>query len=116
MSIASSAAPNRASAASVAEAMDQAQRAIPRLRLIRSAQIGPVTYAQLIARFGSAHAALDAVPHLAARGGGKPPALAPVALAERELATVAGWARATCSLTTPTIPRCSPNSTMPHPP
>lgn len=89
MSIASSAAPNRASAASVAEAMDQAQRAIPRLRLIRSAQIGPVTYAQLIARFGSAHAALDAVPHLAARGGGKPPALAPVALAERELATVA---------------------------
>ncbi len=73
----------------MAEAVDQAQRAIPRLRLIRSAQIGPVTYAQLIARFGSAQAALDAVPQLAARGGGKPPVLAPVALAERELAMVA---------------------------
>lgn len=62
--------------------------AIARLRLIRTAQVGPVTYAQLIARFGSADAAIAALPQLAARGGGKPPAVAPVALAERELATV----------------------------
>lgn len=72
----------------MAEAGDHAQQAIARLRLIRTAQIGPVTYRQLLTRFGSAQAALEAVPHLAARGGGKPPTLAPVALAERELALV----------------------------
>jgi len=42
---------------------------IERLRLVRSPGIGPVTYRQLIARFGSAAAALAAVPDLAARGG-----------------------------------------------
>jgi DNA processing protein len=49
---------------------------IARLRLIRSDQIGPITYFQLLARFGSAQAALDAIPDLAARGGGRPPRLA----------------------------------------
>ncbi|MEG3176989.1 DNA-processing protein DprA [Sphingomonas sp. RB3P16] len=63
--------------------------AIARLRLIRTAQIGPVTYAQLLARFGSAEAAIDALPGLAARGGGKPPPVAPIAVAERECAMVA---------------------------
>ncbi|MEG3149187.1 DNA-processing protein DprA [Sphingomonas sp. ZT3P38] len=63
--------------------------AIARLRLIRTPQIGPVTYRQLIARFGDAAAALDALPQLAARGGGRAPAVAPVALAERELALAA---------------------------
>ena len=62
---------------------------VARLRLIRTAQIGPVTYVQLIARFGDAAAAIEALPQLAARGGGKPPLVAPVALAERELAQVA---------------------------
>lgn len=61
---------------------------IARLRLIRTAQVGPVTYAQLIARFHSAEAAIAALPQLAARGGGKSPVVAPVALAERELALV----------------------------
>jgi len=63
--------------------------AIARLRLIRTPQIGPVTYRQLIARFGDAAAALDALPQLAARGGGRAPAVAPVALAERELTLAA---------------------------
>lgn len=49
---------------------------IDRLRLIRSESIGPITYAQLIARFGSAGAALAAIPDLAARGGGRAPRLA----------------------------------------
>ena len=49
---------------------------IARLRLIRTEKIGPVTFAQLLARFGSAAAALDAVPQLAARGGGRVPRLA----------------------------------------
>jgi DNA processing protein len=39
------------------------------LRLSRTENIGPVTFANLIARFGSATAALEAVPSLAARSG-----------------------------------------------
>ena len=61
---------------------------IARLRLIRSDNIGPVTYFQLLARFGSAAAALDAIPDLAARGGGRAPKLAPRALVEREMERV----------------------------
>ena len=61
---------------------------VDRLRLVRSPGIGPVTYRQLIARFGSAAAALDAVPDLAARGGGKAPRLASRSDAEREIARV----------------------------
>ena len=61
---------------------------IDRIRLIRSPSIGPVTYRQLIARFGSPKAALDAIPDLARRGGGKPPNLLPAAEAEREQARV----------------------------
>ncbi|HEX2803135.1 MAG TPA: DNA-processing protein DprA [Sphingomicrobium sp.] len=48
---------------------------LARIRLIRSASIGPVTYRQLMTRFGSAQAALDAIPDLARRGGGKPPSI-----------------------------------------
>ena len=62
---------------------------IARLRLIRSDNIGPVTYFQLLARFGSAAAALDAVPDLAARGGGRAPRLASRAAIEREIEQVA---------------------------
>jgi DNA processing protein len=40
-----------------------------KLRLIRSPNIGPVTYRQMILRFGSAGAALDALPDLAKSGG-----------------------------------------------
>jgi DNA processing protein len=61
---------------------------IDRLRLVRSAGIGPVTYRQLIARFGSASAALAAVPDLARRGGGKAPSLHSRDDAEREIARV----------------------------
>lgn len=49
-----------------------------RLRLIRSPNIGPVSYRQLIARFGSAGAALEALPGLASRAGGRAFAAAPV--------------------------------------
>lgn len=41
------------------------------LRLARTENVGPVTFRNLIARFGSAAAALDELPRLAARGGGK---------------------------------------------
>jgi DNA processing protein len=61
---------------------------LARIRLIRSASIGPVTYRQLIARFGGAQAALDAIPDLARRGGGKPPRLFGRDEAERERAKI----------------------------
>jgi DNA processing protein len=61
---------------------------IERIRLIRSPSIGPVTYRQLIARFGSAETALAAIPDLARRGGGKIPALFTRDQAEREAAKV----------------------------
>ena len=40
--------------------------AFARIRLLRSANIGPVTYRQLIARFGIAAKAIEALPDLAA--------------------------------------------------
>ena len=44
--------------------------AFARIRLLRSPNIGPVSYRQLLRRFGSAVEALAALPDLAARGGG----------------------------------------------
>lgn len=42
--------------------------AFARIRLLRSPNIGPVSYRQLLRRFGDAQAALDALPDLAKRG------------------------------------------------
>ena len=67
---------------------EAAQDLLDRLRLIRSANIGPVTYFQLLQRFGSARAALDAIPQLAARGGGKAPKIADLRDVEREIVAV----------------------------
>src|SRR3546814_20187417 len=61
---------------------------IARLRLIRSERIGPVTYFQLLNRFGSAEAALSALPDLARRGGGQAPRIATKADADRAMAAV----------------------------
>ena len=61
---------------------------IARLRLIRSDNIGPITYFQLLARFGSPQAAIDAIPDLAARGGGRAPRLAARAEVEREMEAI----------------------------
>ena len=61
---------------------------IDRLRLIRTPGIGPIAYRQLLMRFGNAAAALDAIPDLAARGGGRPPAVYQKSMAEREVAEV----------------------------
>ena len=56
-----------------------------RLRLIRSPRIGPVSYRQLLARFGSAGEALRAIPMLAERGGGRA-SVADAGAVEREIA------------------------------
>ncbi|WP_375422193.1 DNA-processing protein DprA [uncultured Sphingomonas sp.] len=66
-----------------------ADAATARLRLLRTAGIGPVTYRQLLARFATADAALDALPMLARRGGGAPPRSPDAATIEREMAGVA---------------------------
>ncbi len=59
------------------------------LRLSRSENIGPITFFQLIRRFGAAAAALDAVPDLARRGGRKRPIkLCDPATAEAEAAAI----------------------------
>ncbi len=60
--------------------------AIDRLRLARTEGVGPVAYRRLIARFGSAVAALGALPALARAGGrASPPAVPRPEDAEREL-------------------------------
>ena len=61
---------------------------VDRLRLLRTAGVGPVTFRQLLRRFGTAAAAIEAVPDLARRGGGKAPRLFERGEAEREIARV----------------------------
>ncbi len=67
-------------------AADQDQ--LDRLRLIRSANIGPISYRQLLTRFGSASAALDAIPALTARAGGRAPKLTTPEEVQREWSRV----------------------------
>ena len=65
------------------------EASLARLRLIRTTGIGPVTYRQLIARFGDAASAIAALPMLARRGGGNAPALPDRSIVEREMAATA---------------------------
>ena len=65
--------------------LDDAER-LACLRLIRSDNVGPVTFRDLINHFGGAQAALDALPELAQRGGNRRKIrIATQAEAEREL-------------------------------
>ena len=58
---------------------------LDRLRLARSENVGPVTFRQLLARYGSAEQAIAALPDLAARGGRRRPlSVCPTDAAERE--------------------------------
>ena len=69
--------------AAAARTLNPAER-LDWLRLIRSENVGPVTFYQLLARFGSAEAALAALPEVAKRGGrARPLTLFPRATAER---------------------------------
>ncbi|MGY6636051.1 MAG: DNA-processing protein DprA [Erythrobacter sp.] len=63
------------------------KEAFARIRLLRSPNIGPISYRQLLGRFGSAAAALDALPDLASRGRG-PYRPASAESIEREVAAV----------------------------
>lgn len=55
------------------------------LRLIRSSNVGPVTFRELINTFGGAAAALDALPELSRRGGARTLKLCPKSRAQDEL-------------------------------
>lgn len=61
---------------------------IAALRLARTPRIGPVTFTALLNRFGTAHAALEALPDLAAKGGGRAPQPPRLSSVEAELSTL----------------------------
>ncbi len=65
--------------------MSDEHNVFDRLRLIRSPNIGPISYRQLVARFGSAGKALEALPDLANRAGSKRFVAAPVDAIKREI-------------------------------
>jgi DNA processing protein len=79
---------SRGSGPSVADA-DPPGDAFDRLRLIRTSGVGPVTYRHLLQRFGGARAALDALPDLARRGGGRAGAPADPKATAQEIEAVA---------------------------
>jgi DNA processing protein len=58
------------------------EEAFARIRLLRSPNVGPVSFRQLLRRFGSAEAAVNALPDLAQRGGATYRAAAPEIIAE----------------------------------
>ncbi len=62
---------------------------VARLRLIRTPHVGPVSWHQLMQRFGSGEAALDALPDLVFRGGAGKVRVAATDVAEREIERVA---------------------------
>jgi len=62
---------------------------LARLRLARSENVGPITFRQLLERYGSGAAALAALPDLARRGGRKRPIrICPAGAAEEEAAAL----------------------------
>ena len=63
--------------------------AVDRLRLIRTPSIGPVTFRQLLARFGTAARAIEALPDLARRGRGRAPTVVAAGEIVREAGRVA---------------------------
>ena len=65
--------------------LSQAER-FARLRLARADRVGPVSFRQLLERFGSAERALDALPDLVRKGGGHGYTLPPVERIEQEVA------------------------------
>jgi DNA processing protein len=73
----------------VAAPLSAAQR-VSALRLIRSENVGPVTFRELVGHFGGAQEALEALPELSRRGGYRHPIrICPRDVAEAELQAVA---------------------------
>lgn len=62
---------------------------LARIRLLRSERIGPISFAQLIVRFGTATNAIEALPDLVQRAGGRSLRIASFAQVEAEVRRVA---------------------------
>jgi DNA processing protein len=69
----------------VSTGLSEAER-FARVRLARTDKVGPVTFRQLLDRFGSAGRAVEALPDLIRKGGGTGHTLSTVASVEAELA------------------------------
>lgn len=84
------------------------------LRLARTENVGPVTFDQLIQRFGEPALALAALPDLARRGGRSHIRIPTEAQAEDELAAGAALEARLIASCEPDSPRRSPPSTRPR--
>lgn len=93
--------------------LDDKQR-LACLRLIRSENVGPVTFRELINRFGGASEALDALPELSRRGG-RAIRICDAATAERELEQAAKAGAAPIFTIEPGYPRNLAVLDMPPP-
>jgi DNA processing protein len=86
------------------------------LRLIRSDNVGPATFRQLINVYGSADAALEALPELARRGGARQSVrITPASDAERELAAIARLGARIVGIGEPEFPALLRQSDNPPP-
>lgn len=86
------------------------------LRLIRTRNVGPTTFRDLINRFGSAEAALEALPELRQAGGASRPLLIPSkADAEREMATADHFGARFVAIGEPDYPAILQHMDMPPP-
>ncbi len=86
------------------------------LRLIRSDNVGPATFRDLINHFGSAEAALDALPELSRRGGStRSIRIASVADAEREIDTALRHGARFVGIGEPDYPQPCGKSMLPLP-
>ncbi len=86
------------------------------LRLIRSTNVGPATFRQLINRFGDAEAALDMLPSLTRRGGAKMPPRTPSRQqAEDELETLEAYGGRLVAIGEPDYPKLLPFIHAPPP-
>jgi DNA processing protein len=86
------------------------------LRLIRSDNVGPATFRQLINVYGSAEAALEALPELARRGGARQSVrILPVSEAEREIDATAKLGARIVGIGEPDFPALLRQSDSPPP-
>ncbi|MAM73320.1 DNA-processing protein DprA [uncultured Tistrella sp.] len=85
------------------------------LRLIRTEQVGPITFFDLLDRYGNAAAALEAIPELAKRGGRSRPLTPPSrSAAEAELRRITAAGARLVALGEPGYP--APLARIPDPP
>lgn len=73
------------------------------LRLARTERVGPITFRQLVARYGSARAALDALPHLS-KSKGQSMTIPTAAMAEDEIAATQKLGGCIMAASDPTYP------------